>query len=443
MGPMRTAGELKAAADEALFSDSFEDALRLYVQLLTVQPLNLDARLRIADALLALGEVQRAAIVYTKLAQYAAHAGYPLRALTALKVLAALEPELRGLLRAVSELYGRDSARLGRGVRRSLPDAAEPVPRGSLPPQASRAELTVEAERLAADYAHKDALLPDKLMPIPLLSTLDQDELSRVFDACELVRARAGTCLVEQGSPGASLFLLARGSVRVTRVDAGGRSRHLGVLHEGAMFGELSFLSGGGRSASVVALSDCDLLELEASALAHTGAPGEKLQQAVAAFARERLLAHVMANSPLFAPLEVTQRLDLVQRFVELEVGPGTEIVRQGEPSQGAYVLLRGQVAVRRTEDGRDAELARLGPGDLFGEMSLLSGVGATATVRAIEATSLLVLHKSYVERLLEALPEVRAELERLSASRAQQIRASFPGTVRGDEPSIEIEVLL
>src|SRR3954462_11224640 len=104
---MLTIGELKHAADECLFSDDYEQALRLYVQIVELQPLHLDARLRIADALLALGEVQRAAVVYVRLAQYAAHAGYPLRALTALKILGALEPELKSLVRGVSELYGR------------------------------------------------------------------------------------------------------------------------------------------------------------------------------------------------------------------------------------------------------------------------------------------------------------------------------------------------
>src|SRR5690348_4293292 len=116
---MTTAAQLKQTADQQLFNGAFEDALRSYLQLLAAQPLNLDARLRIGDTLLALGEVQRAAVVYTRLAQYATHAGYPLRALCALKILSALEPGLTNLIRSVAELYGRGSPRLGRGARRS------------------------------------------------------------------------------------------------------------------------------------------------------------------------------------------------------------------------------------------------------------------------------------------------------------------------------------
>jgi CRP-like cAMP-binding protein len=437
---MQTVGELKQAADEQLFSNQYEQALRLYLQVVELQPLHLDARLRIADTLLALGEVQRAAVVYTRLAQYAAHAGYPLRALTALKILGALEPELRGLVRGVSELYGRDSARLGRSVRRSLPGADEPLPRRSLAPQDALSDLVVQAERIASDYTHKDALFPDKLMPIPLLSTLDQEDLGRVFDVCGLLRVRPGAVLAEQGSQGRSMYMLARGSVRVQRTHGDGRVQELATLGEGTAFGELSFLSGAPRKSAVVAVTDCDLLELSWAALEPAGDVLQHLRPVVAEFARERMLSHVMASSPLFAPLETRQRLDLVKRFVELEVPAGAEIVRQGDPSAGAYVVLRGEVAVQRSEGERSIELARLTSGELFGEMSLLSGAGATATVQALEPTALLLLAKPYFDRLLEALPDLRAQLEQLADRRSRQIAQSFPG---GDQDFVEVEVLV
>jgi cAMP-dependent protein kinase regulator len=440
---MLTAGELKQAADESLFSEHFEQALRLYLQLLELQPLNLDARLRVGDALLALGEVQRAAVVYTRLAQYAAHAGYPLRALTALKILAALEPELGGLVHSIGELYARDSVRLGPGVRRSLPSAEELVPRTSQAPQDGLAQLVVEAEQLAVDYDHKDALLPERLMAIPLLSQLDQSGLSRVFDAMELSRLRPGTIVAAQGSEGGSLFVLARGSVAVNRSERDGKQRRLATLREGSIFGELSFLSRMPRSATIVAESDCDLLQLSVAALERMGEAGASLRAVVAAFARERLLGHVMANSPLFAPLEPVQRIDLIKRFVELDVPAGAAIVEQGHHGQGAYVVLRGEVSVSRSEGERTLELARLGPGELFGEMSLLSGEGATATVRAYEPTSVLLLARHYFDRLLDALPDMRAQLEQLADTRFRQIASSFAPRTPGDDDGIEIEVLL
>jgi cAMP-dependent protein kinase regulator len=437
---MATIAELRQAADERLFAEDFDAALPLYVQLVTAQPLNLDARLRVADTLLALGEAQRAAVVYTRLAQYASPAGYPLRAVVALKILGALEPSLQRLVHSVSELYARESPRLGRGARRSLPDEHEDLPRGSLPPSGERASLLAEAESLASDYAVKDALLPDKLMPIPLLSELDAESLGRALDACQLVRVRPGARVVEQGQAGGSMFMLARGAVRVERAGADGVAHELATLREGAIFGELSLLSHAPRNASVVALTDCDLLELSLDGLGGEGDARAQLRDSVAAFAHERLLAYVMASSPLFAALDPGQRADLIKRFVRLEAPEGTRIITQGQPSPGAYVVLRGEVAVSSADGDRKVELARLAPGELFGEMSLLSGEGAIANVDATQASVLLFLEKPYFDRLLDAVPELRVELEQLANRRSLETARSLTPSP-ADE--LEIEVLL
>lgn len=440
---MATAGSLKRAADDELFAGRFEAALRLYAQWLEMQPASLDARLRTGDALLALGEVQRAAVVYTKLAQYAAHASYPLHALVALKILSTLEPELAGLVRSIAELYGSDSARLGRGTRRSPPPAEEPLPRNSAPAGGTLPELVAHASALAAEYRAEPGALPDKLMPMPLLSTLDRDELARVLALLELIRVQPGAVVLEQGSDEQALYVLARGAVRVQRSDAEGRQQLLAELQPGAVFGELSFLSRTPRSAAVLANTDCDLLRLSTAALDGAGATAVRLRQLLADFARERLLAYVMNHSPLFTPLDPGQRRDLIKRFVEVEAPQGAAIIRQGQPGQGAYVVLRGEVAVSRTEDGRSVHLARLGPGELFGEMSLLTGSGASSTVTATMPSALLWLEKSIFDRLMEAVPHLREELEALVHTRASRIAASFAPPQPGGDDEIVIEVLL
>ncbi len=118
--PSLTILDLKHQADHALYHDQFAQALAGYARIVELQPGNLDARLRVADTLLSLGELQRAAVVYTALARHAALAGYPLRALVALKVLAMLEPKLGVLSSEIARMYAADSERLGRSVGRAL-----------------------------------------------------------------------------------------------------------------------------------------------------------------------------------------------------------------------------------------------------------------------------------------------------------------------------------
>ncbi len=437
---MSTMLELRQRADAALFAGAFEDALRLYGRLVELQPSSLDARLRVADALLATGEVQRAAVVYTELAKHAARAGYPLRALVAIKILALLEPAFGVLLSSLGELYGRGSTHLGQSVRRALPDPNEPVAEAMATGLAAGADLPQRAERLAATYDPNDFLYPEKLMPIPVLSLLDADEFARALDAVQLVRARAGQCLIEQGAPGGSFFVLTRGTVRVAQLPPeGGSERELATLTEGVIFGEMALLSSAPRTASVYAQSDCDLLELEIERLSAASKTIENLGRALQGFAQQRLLNNVMTSSGLFQPLDYKQRNDLLRCFITAQAEPQTVLVRQGDPGKGLYVILRGEVAVMRDTGASEEQLALLGPGDTFGEISLLNESPTTASVRATQPTTVLFLGREHSARLIEAVPEIRAYLERMAEDRVLQ---TFRRTSLVDAKD-EIEVLI
>jgi cAMP-dependent protein kinase regulator len=70
--------------------------------------------------------------------------------------------------------------------------------------------------------------------------------------------------ILREGQPGGSLYTLTSGRVRAFRRDpATGKQNQLGDLAEGAFFGEISILTGQPRVASVVALTRCELLELD------------------------------------------------------------------------------------------------------------------------------------------------------------------------------------
>jgi CRP-like cAMP-binding protein len=437
---MQTVGDLKQAADSALFQDAYLPALQLYAQLVEAQPDNLDARLRVADTLMALGELQRAAVVYTALARHAALAGYPLRALVALKVLSVLEPRLGVLLHDIARLYGRDSVRIGRSVRRALPPLtaqlrAAAEPNGPIDAPA----LIARAEQLSAHYEPGALVYPDKLIPLPLLSLLPEREFASVLDVLQVVRVRPDTFILQEGDPGRSFFVLARGTVEVIS-ERSGQPVRLATLSEGSIFGEMALLSASPRTASVRALTDCDLLEFDCAALGTASETVAHLSDALSGFARERLLSNVTATSALFRPLDAKQRVDLVRRFVSVEMAPKQAVIREGDPGAGLYVVLRGEVSVTRFGDPQP--VAQLGPSEVFGEIALLTHEPATATVSAGEqGASLLFLSRDYFERLLAAVPEVRSYFERLSEDRLLDMRLSLAEVdADGDE---EVDVLL
>ena len=77
---------------------------------------------------------------------------------------------------------------------------------------------------------------------------------------------------------------------------------------------------------------------------------------------------------------------------VELSYEPGEDVVREGDSGSRLFIIQSGGVAVIKRVGEREVELATLGQGDIFGEMSLLEGLPRSATVRAVEPTSVLVV---------------------------------------------------
>lgn len=426
---MQTVLELRAHADQKLFAGEHLHALHAYALLVQLQPNDLEARLRVGDTLLAMGEVQGAAFVYTTLARHAANAGHPLVALIALKILEALEPELGKLLASFAKLYGKDSDKLGRAARLSLADASyslppelrldDPPPPEQLLPAAVK--IAISLERIAA--------YPDKLSPIPLFSELPVEAFARVLSALKLVRTRPGETVLAQGAEGTSFFVLARGTVRVVRTDEQGTPHELAKLHDGAIFGEMALVSAQPRTASVIAQSDCDLFEFDREALAAASNEVGMIATALDKFTRERLIQNVLATSPFFRPLERAQRVDLLRRFKAVDVASGTTIIREGEPGRGLYLLLSGEADVWKKDGEQKVLLATLKPGDIFGEISLLNDEPTTATVSAGIASTVLVLEGEVFRKLVGAIDAIREYVESLGDERLLDQRLSLEST--------------
>jgi CRP/FNR family transcriptional regulator, cyclic AMP receptor protein len=100
---------------------------------------------------------------------------------------------------------------------------------------------------------------------VPLFAELDPDELDR-FSRVAVPRSfPKGTRVFHEGDHSDACYIIRGGSFRVTREHPDGRAITLANLGPGDIFGELAMLDGEARSASVEALSDCELLALPAS----------------------------------------------------------------------------------------------------------------------------------------------------------------------------------
>jgi NADH dehydrogenase len=96
----------------------------------------------------------------------------------------------------------------------------------------------------------------------------------------------------------------------------------------------------------------------------------------------------------------------------------GQEVFHQGELGDRLYLVLAGEVEVVREEAGASRALARLGPGQWFGEMALLHQTIRNATVRCLLPVDVLSLPREEFGVLAAHLPDLRQRFDRLAAER-------------------------
>jgi CRP-like cAMP-binding protein len=108
----------------------------------------------------------------------------------------------------------------------------------------------------------------------------------------------------------------------------------------------------------------------------------------------------------------------VAERAVEVDFAEGRTIVRQGEVGTGFFLITTGRARVVR--DGQT--IAELGPGDFFGELSLLDGEPRIATVVAALPTTCLALASWEFEALLESQPRLAIAILRGVARRLRNV---------------------
>lgn len=132
-------------------------------------------------------------------------------------------------------------------------------------------------------------------------------------------------------------------------------------------------------------------------------------------------VAAAIRGVPLFGPLGEERIRQLATRSARLLFGDGESIVREGEEGDSFFIIEHGSVRVLLGQnDGRPGrELARLGPRDYFGEMSLLAGDRRTATVVAQGDVAVLEIGSMAFKEIVAADPAILEPISQLAAHRS------------------------
>jgi len=128
--------------------------------------------------------------------------------------------------------------------------------------------------------------------------------------------------------------------------------------------------------------------------------------------------SELLAAAPLLAAVDADGIERIADRTVEVEFTPGHVIARQGEVGTGFFMIVNGGAKVVR--DGKT--IATLGPGDFFGELSVLDGRPRVAQVIAEGETTCLALATWDLEAVINEQPSVGLALLRGLAGRLRTL---------------------
>jgi CRP-like cAMP-binding protein len=173
----------------------------------------------------------------------------------------------------------------------------------------------------------------------------------------------------------------------------------------------------------VTAVSDSEVFEIRREHLNAVAKSHPTVPQLLADFAQQRMMRNLMANSPLFQQLPESERGALFQRFTFRALQAGEKVLVEGEHSQGLFLVLAGELVVQKEDPaGGMVTLGVLREGDVAGEISLLTGLRATATVSVPRKTAAAWLERGAFHQLVTSFPNIRTYLEQLSDRRLKQI---------------------
>jgi len=138
--------------------------------------------------------------------------------------------------------------------------------------------------------------------------------------------------------------------------------------------------------------------------------------------------------STLFSSFDREALKEIIDSTLLRSFREGDIIVTEGEPGSSLFLIVSGSVKIfTRTDDGGHLPLAELGPGDFFGEVSLLTGKPRTATITAQTLVTAIELDRADVDRIGESHPEVHEVLDDFYNRRAQETVEAVIHRMRGE----------
>lgn len=301
----------------------------------------------------------------------------------------------------------------------------------------------------------------DRLSKLPALQGLTPEEMTAFFKIATKHAFKPGDAILKTGDAADCFFLVAAGQLEILLPQGRGvPSTPIAQVTSGQLVGEMPLLYAQPvRQADVIAASDAVLLRFAyadyETLVAQHSSIGTKFRRNLGKIVAGRVWStlpgqggtgplraieepqkapqttsnEAMKAAAIFAGLKPEELKALETIAVPFNAEPGQPIVHQGSPADSFYLIVHGYCEVQIPKDGQPMPVARLGGGQVFGEMALVyKQPERTADVVAVSEAKLLNFPFDDYRRLATAMPEIgrklRNNLGRIAASRSWTMQA-------------------
>ena len=152
----------------------------------------------------------------------------------------------------------------------------------------------------------------------------------------------------------------------------------------------------------------------------------------------------ILRDAPLFKALDDQSALSLRQSMKSQNLKKGQTLFKEGQPGDHLYLVKTGKVKLSHASgDGRESVFMVLGPGDMFGELSLFDPGPRTSTAIAVTESEVLGLGHNVLIPWLEDKPEVAQALLQALAHRLRRTSETMSDLVFADVPGRVAKALL
>lgn len=154
--------------------------------------------------------------------------------------------------------------------------------------------------------------------------------------------------------------------------------------------------------------------------------------------------SQIVMQAPLFAALDEETAQRLVSSMSPHVLARGERLFREGDPGDSLYVITSGKVKLARAStDGRESLMSVLGPGEMFGELSLFDPGPRLTSAVVVSDTALIGLDNDRLRRFLADHPEVAMQMLSGLARRLRRTNQGMSDLVFTDVPGRVAKALL